>query len=151
FDHLLFRILYTGFIRIMRQIIFIFILGLGLTMSSFSNLEPKSYQVKTIVIDPGHGGKDPGCHNSQVKEKELALDIALKLGEIIQKKMPGVKVVFTRKDDRFVELHDRAAIANKNNADLFISIHVNAGPSGMHGTETYTMGLHKTQENLEIA
>lgn len=122
-----------------------------LVVCSFTQLETKTYRVRTIVIDAGHGGKDPGCLSKNSKEKDIALDIALKVGELIKENMTGVKVIYTRKDDRFIELHDRAAIANKNHADLFISIHVNSGPEGMHGTETYCMGLHKTEQNLEIA
>ena len=120
-------------------------------MSSFTILEPKSYKLKTIVIDAGHGGKDPGCSGFGSREKDIALDIAIKLGEFIKQNMEEVKVIYTRKSDVFIELHDRAAIANKNNADLFISVHVNAGPSGLYGTETFCMGLHKSEQNLAIA
>jgi N-acetylmuramoyl-L-alanine amidase len=82
--------------------------------------------VKTIVIDPGHGGQDPGCNGNSYKEKDIALGIALKLGEYIEKNLPDVKVIYTRKKDEFVELGERAEIANRNKADLFISIHCNA-------------------------
>ncbi len=106
----------------------------------------------TIVIDAGHGGHDPGCQYGGKKEKNITLAIALKLGKIIKENLTDVNVIYTRDDDRFVELWERASIANKNNADFFISIHVNANekPSAK-GTETYTMGLHKTNENLEVA
>ncbi len=87
-------------------------------------IKPKG--VKTIVIDPGHGGKDPGCNGNLYKEKDISLGIALKLGEYIEKHLPDVKVIYTRKKDEFVELEERAQIANRNNADLFISIHCNA-------------------------
>jgi N-acetylmuramoyl-L-alanine amidase len=135
----------------LRRLIVYSFAVLTLICSSFTILEKQEYHVKTIVIDAGHGGKDPGCSNSSQKEKTITLDIALKLGELIQRNMPDVKVVYTRKDDRFVELHDRAAIANKAKADLFISIHVNAGPSQFKGTETYCMGLHKGEQNLSVA
>jgi N-acetylmuramoyl-L-alanine amidase len=82
--------------------------------------------VKVIVIDPGHGGKDPGCNGDLHKEKDIALGIALKLGAFIEKNLPDVKVIYTRKTDEFVELEERAQIANRNKADLFISIHCNA-------------------------
>ena len=110
------------------------------------------YQVKTIVIDAGHGGKDPGCSGKKNKESKIALEIALELGRIIKENIPDVKVIYTRDTDSFVELHERAAIANRNGADLFVSIHCNAaGSSAAYGTETFAMGLHKTQGNLDIA
>lgn len=123
-----------------------------LLLTSFTPLDLRSNQIKVIVLDAGHGGKDPGCLGKFSSiEKQINLDITLKLGELIRKNMPGVKVVYTRNTDKFVELHDRAAIANKNNADLFISIHANSGPETMYGTETYCMGLHKTEQNLDVA
>src|SRR6201993_68891 len=82
--------------------------------------------VKTIVIDPGHGGKDPGCNGDISNEKDVALAIALKLGDLLEKNLKDVKVIYTRKTDIFVELEERAQIANRNEADLFISIHCNA-------------------------
>ncbi len=109
-------------------------------------------QVKTVVIDPGHGGKDPGCHGDFAHEKDICLAISLQLGALIEKHYSDVKVVYTRKTDVFVELHNRAKIANDNNADLFICIHVNAGGDGKaYGTETWVMGLHKTETNLAVA
>lgn len=110
-------------------------------------------KLKTIVIDPGHGGKDPGTHRGNSKEKDIALAIALKLANKIQKGMPETKVILTRKKDVFIELSERAAIANRNKADLFICIHVNANPhsSKLSGTEIYTLGLHRTEDNLELA
>jgi len=110
------------------------------------------YKVKTVVIDAGHGGKDPGALGKKSKEKDLALAIALKLGNYISENIPGVKVVYTRKTDVFVELFKRAEIANKINADVFISVHINANKSSKYyGTSTYAMGLHKSEENLEVA
>ena len=87
--------------------------------------DPKT-KVKIIVIDPGHGGKDPGCNGVTCKEKDVALAVALKFGKLVEERMKDVKVIFTRKTDIFVELEDRAKIANENNADLFVSIHCNA-------------------------
>jgi N-acetylmuramoyl-L-alanine amidase len=110
------------------------------------------YKVKTVVIDAGHGGKDPGASGKKSKEKDIALSIALKLGDYIVQNIPGVKVLYTRKTDEFIELFKRADVANKNKADVFISIHVNANKSSkMIGTSTYVMGLHKSEENLEVA
>jgi N-acetylmuramoyl-L-alanine amidase len=110
------------------------------------------YKVRTVVIDAGHGGKDPGAVSGGVLEKDIALNIALKTGSYIQENLPDVKVLYTRKDDNFIELHRRAGIANEAQADLFISIHCNANKSSKpYGTETYVMGLHKSQANLEVA
>ncbi|RAU83686.1 N-acetylmuramoyl-L-alanine amidase family protein [Pontibacter arcticus] len=111
----------------------------------------KEYKIRTIVIDAGHGGKDVGCNGQVSKEADVALKLALEVGSLIEKNLPDVKVVYTRKTNTFVELIDRAGIANKNNADLFISIHLNAGPPAAHGTETYTMGLHTSEGNLKVA
>ena len=114
----------------------------------------RDYQLKTVVIDPGHGGHDKGCSGVHSKEKHISLKIAKKLGQFINDEFPKVKVIYTRSTDIFVPLHSRAAIANKNQADLFISIHCNAVSSQKHlakGTETYVMGLHDAEENLAVA
>jgi N-acetylmuramoyl-L-alanine amidase len=104
------------------------------------------------VIDAGHGGKDSGTLGKNSKEKDVALKIALRLGKYIEQNLPEVKVIYTRKDDRYLELDERAAIANKNKADLFICIHANANPNAKaFGTETYVMGLAKEQKNFEVA
>ena len=110
----------------------------------------------TVVIDPGHGGKDAGALGVFSKEKNINLSVALELGRLIGQNCPDVKVIYTRKTDVFVELHQRANIANKAKADLFISIHANstaAGTKGTNamGTETYTLGMHRAAENLEVA
>lgn len=125
---------------------------------------PFLFGIKTVVIDAGHGGKDPGCLGiTDVKEKDVALGISLKLGKYIEEKIPDVKVIYTRKTDIFLDLAERAAIANKNKADLFICIHANTACSynkktkqkncneEIFGTETYVMGLHKTNANLNVA
>ncbi|MEO5976251.1 MAG: N-acetylmuramoyl-L-alanine amidase [Chryseolinea sp.] len=113
---------------------------------------PADSKVDVVVIDAGHGGHDEGTHGHSIKEKNLALKIALKLGTYIQKNIPGVKVIYTRKDDTYIALDERAEIANKSKADLFICIHANANPNTKaFGTETFVMGLHKDEGNLAIA
>ena len=107
--------------------------------------------IKTIVIDAGHGGKDPGCHGASSNEKTVCLNIALKLGESIKKKYPGIKVIYTRDKDVFVELDERANIANKSKADLFICIHANAASATAYGAETYVLGLHRTESQQKVA
>lgn len=110
-------------------------------------------QAFTLVIDAGHGGKDPGAIGRKCKEKEINLAVALELGRLVTQNCPDVKVVYTRKTDTFVELNERADIANKAKADLFISIHVNstAAKVGPQGTEIYTLGMHRAADNLEVA
>ncbi len=109
--------------------------------------------VKTVVLDAGHGGKDPGTKGKAHNEKDVALSVVLELGKRIKEEHPEVKVLFTRTTDVFVELVDRSGFANKNRADIFISVHCNATPraSSVQGTETYVMGLHKTEGNLDVA
>lgn len=109
--------------------------------------------VKTIVIDAGHGGKDSGAiGKTGYYEKYLVLAVALKVGKYIEENIKGVKVLYTRDSDEFIELHERANIANKNNADLFISIHANSARSSKaQGSETFVLGLHKTDDNLSVA
>jgi N-acetylmuramoyl-L-alanine amidase len=110
------------------------------------------YKLKTVVIDAGHGGKDPGSPGKLTYEKDVVLAIALKLGNLIETELPGVKVVYTRKTDEFIPLHQRADIANENKADLFISIHANGNPNSLvTGTETLVLGLHRAGENFEVA
>jgi len=110
------------------------------------------YKLKTVVIDAGHGGKDPGSPGKLTYEKDVVLAIALKLGKLIETELPGVKVIYTRKTDEFIPLHQRADIANENKADLFISIHANGNPNSLvTGTETLVLGLHRAGENFEVA
>ena len=111
----------------------------------------KKGTVRTIVIDPGHGGHDSGCHGSSAYEKHVALAVSLKLAKLIGQYFPEVKVILTRKTDVFVELYRRAQIANENKADLFICIHCNSGPKTAFGAETFVMGLHKSEDNLNVA
>jgi N-acetylmuramoyl-L-alanine amidase len=130
------------------------VLALVVGVSSFEERR-NPYEFRTVVIDSGHGGKDAGCIGpGGTREKNVALRIALELGQRIKEAYPDVKVVYTRKTDVFIELHERSAIANRNRADLFISIHCNsvAGrKTGPYGTETFVMGLHKSEGNLEVA
>jgi N-acetylmuramoyl-L-alanine amidase len=114
-------------------------------------LETTSSAIKTIVIDAGHGGKDPGCHGAASNEKTVCLSIALKLGNAIKAKYPGIKVIYTRDKDIFVELDERAKIANRAKADLFICIHANSASPAAFGTETYVLGLHRTESQARIA
>ena len=135
----------------MNNLIKVFLLAITLLNSS-ATTERADNVVGTVVIDAGHGGKDPGTHGVLMKEKDVALKIALKVGGLIEKNLPGVKVIYTRKDDRYLALDQRAAIANKNKADLFICIHANAvSKAEIYGTETYVMGLYKSEGNLDVA
>jgi len=105
-----------------------------------------------VVIDPGHGGKDPGAVSRGIQEKDVVLGIGLKLGKYITENFQDVKVIFTRNTDIFVPLIDRSRIANKNKADLFISLHANTcGTPSLRGTETFVLGLHRSNENLDVA
>lgn len=109
--------------------------------------------VKKVVLDAGHGGKDAGCSGKNSREKDIALDITLRVGQLIKRHHPDVEVIYTRKIDEFVPLHERAAIANKNQADLFISVHCNTTPkrNSALGTETFVLGLHRAEDNLMVA
>lgn len=107
----------------------------------------------TLVIDAGHGGKDPGTMTKNSKEKHIALNVALAFGRYVEQNCPDVRVIYTRKNDVFIPLHERAAIANRNKADAFISIHVNsvASKKPIVGMETYTMGMRRSDEKLSAA
>ncbi|MFM7668506.1 MAG: N-acetylmuramoyl-L-alanine amidase [Bacteroidota bacterium] len=115
------------------------------------NANSQGSVIKTVVIDAGHGGHDSGCLGASNYEKTVCLSIALKVGELIKSSFPNVKVVYTRDKDVFVELHERAAIANRNKADLFICIHANSASPSAYGAETYVLGLHKTDSQKQVA
>jgi N-acetylmuramoyl-L-alanine amidase len=147
-----------------RKFYYIFLLSLIVPLfGSFTSTFKPLYGVKVIVLDPGHGGKDPGCHGVKTKEKDVALAVALKLGKYIEENLKDVKVVYTRSTDVFVELQERAEIANKAKADLFISIHCNSAcvrdkklkkdicKDQIHGAETYVMGIKNEKGKLDIA
>jgi len=128
------------------------LIAITLLNSGSTYTAPPDSKVDVVVIDAGHGGHDNGTHGRLLKEKDVALNIALKVGTYIEKNIPGVKVIYTRRDDRYLALDERADIANKNKADLFICIHANANPNTKaFGTETFVMGLHKDEGNLAIA
>lgn len=127
------------------------LIAITLLISSASS-RSTSAKPFVVVIDAGHGGHDPGTKGKKAKEKEIALKIALKLGAYIEKNLPETKVIYTRKTDKYLALDERADIANKNKADLFICIHANAITNARaYGTETYVMGLSKDNGNFEIA
>lgn len=123
----------------------------GMTFSLGQKDELLDSAIKTVVIDAGHGGKDPGCNGAKSNEKSVCLNMALHLGELIKKKYPEIKVIYTRDKDVFVELDERARIANRNKADLFICIHANAAGPAAYGAETYVLGLHRTESQQKIA
>lgn len=111
-------------------------------------------KISTVVIDPGHGGRDSGALGAISKEKDINLTVALLVGDYIKKNCPDVNVVFTRERDVFVDLDERANIANRNNADVFISIHCNSTESkaaSAVGAETFVLGEHKNAANLAVA
>lgn len=141
--------------RLAKYITFLSILW---SIEQYANLTPLAAQSLphddkiTIVLDPGHGGHDRGCSGKHSIEKELALKIAIELGEKLEKELKDVEIIFTRRKDIFIPLALRTDIANKKGADLFISIHCNAiSDKKVSGTETYVMGLHKSKENLNVA
>ena len=117
-----------------------------------SNSFAQGYSIKTIVLDAGHGGRDSGALGKKSKEKEITLAITLLVGKYLENNIPEVKIVYTRKDDIYLTLPERAKIANDANADLFISLHVNSNTSSApYGFETYVLGLHRSDDNLKVA
>ncbi len=134
------------------RIIFLLLLLSASLLSANELFGQKSISLKTVVIDAGHGGRDPGAVGKISKEKDIVLDVALKVGAYLNEYLPEVNVVYTRTKDVFVPLNKRAEIANKSEADLFVSIHANAiGASSIYGAETFVLGLHRSEENLEVA
>ena len=143
-------------VRIIRLVILIVAITLLNSVAFAQNGSGKKF---TLCIDPGHGGSQPGTFGKYTKEKDITLKVGLLLGKIISENMPDVNVVYTRKTDLTLGLRERAKVANDNGADIFVSIHANSLPEStpdnrrqsINGTETYVLGLHKTQESLEVA
>ena len=137
----------------------ILLVGCCCLLSIPARLHASPEGVNRVVIDPGHGGKDPGCISPRAREKNIVLSVGLKLGAMIEKELPDVEVIYTRKTDIFIPLKERANIANKNQADLFISIHANSLPANtsssrkrsIKGAETYVMGNDMAEQNIEVA
>ena len=152
------KLLYKNYTQLNKRVskfvlVLVFVFFRILTCFSQTELSnSKSFNVKTIVLDAGHGGHDPGCLGSSSQEKHICLSVALKLGKLINAYFPSVNVIYTRDKDVFVKLHERANIANRNKADLFISIHANSAQNkSAYGTETYVMGTKYTDRNLELS
>ena len=140
--------------RFTMNIVRIGLIAMIFILGSFTKVEVKDIKVDRVIIDAGHGGKDNGTSGVFSKEKDVALQIALELGNTIKKYSPDVEVIYTRDNDTFIGLKERANVANKNHADLFISIHCNAvdqNKEKSYGTETWVMGPHKTEVNLQVA
>lgn len=136
---------------LLPAVLMIFILLFGHKSNLTASDQTTKARKFAVTIDAGHGGKDPGAVGKHSKEKNLALAIALKLGQYIENQMEDVSVFYTRKNDTFVELYERAQIANRNKSDLFISIHVNSVKKGYPvGTSTYVMGFSRSAKNLDL-
>lgn len=143
----------------MRNSVILFGLTVFFVLASFQPVGLRDFKVMKIVIDPGHGGRDPGTLGSYTKEKDVALKVALKVGEYIEKYIPEVEVIYTRKDDTSVDLVKRSEIANEHDADLFVSIHANSLPKKtstrrkafIKGAEVYVMGAQNTDRALDVA
>ncbi len=143
----------------MRNLSILLFLSLLLLLASFSPTGKPLSVVTKIVIDAGHGGKDPGTLGTYTKEKDIALKVSNMVGQYLEKNIEGVKVIYTRKGDSFIHAKDRPGIANGQNADLFVSIHANSLPRStpisrkraIKGVEVYVMGVQNTERALEVA
>ena len=132
--------------------LFVFFIALFLVSGVAFSQKREPGKVKTLVIDPGHGGDKPGALGKHCQEKELTLSIAKKFGKLVEDNYPDVKVIYTRTTDVDVTLAERANIANRAKADLFVSIHINSHPTSVPvGMETYVMGLSRSRANMEVA
>lgn len=128
----------------------VFIVLKLIVLLGFPNFIQAQKNQFVVVLDAGHGGHDPGNMGNGFKEKDIALKIVLEVGEILEKHN-DIKVVYTRKKDVFIDLFVRGKIANKANADLFVSVHCNSHNSSAHGTETFVLGTHRNETNFEVA
>jgi len=130
----------------------LFCVGLLFFLSSFIKNDTDSLSAETfvVVLDAGHGGHDPGNLGNGYLEKDIALSIVLKAGAELEK-VPGIKVIYTRDSDVFVDLYKRGEIANEHNADLFVSVHCDSHTSDAHGAGTFVMGLHANKRNFDVA
>lgn len=138
---------------ILTKLFTLFLFGWIISFSHpVMGISPESYKLKKVVIDAGHGGKDSGALGRKSMEKDIVLTVALQVGQYINEHFPEVEVLYTRDKDVFIGLDERSSMANESGADLFISIHCNSNPSSTpFGTETYVMGLHKSEGNLDVA
>lgn len=138
-----------------REKLVIIVILIPYLLMGFVNITlAQKRQTFTVILDPGHGGKDPGAVGTISKEKDIVLSVAKKLGQKINANHSDVKVIYTRTTDKFIPLDERPKIANKANAQLFISLHCNAldrRKTSPQGVETYILGLHRSQDNLEVA
>ncbi len=137
----------------LKNILPVTLLTISLLFTGFlpTGSRAPEFKLRTIVIDAGHGGKDPGALGSYSKEKDIALTVALQVGQYVKELLPGVEVIYTRKSDVFIDLKERPNIANRNRADLFISIHCNAAANkSAYGTETFVMGTKNFEANFDI-
>lgn len=144
--------------RTPRVLKYVLLLAVLLTVAASAPAQTQGrdpHRIRTVVLDAGHGGKDPGNLGTgryKTTEKHVSLNVAKLVGKYLNEAYPDIKVVYTREDDRFIELMERTQIANRAKADVFISIHCNANDSkDPHGCETYVMGLHKTEANMRVA
>ncbi len=136
-----------------KNILVFSLLTISFLFAGFSSTGSRApeFRLKRVVIDAGHGGKDPGALGSRSKEKDIALTVALQVGKYVEELLPDVQVIYTRKTDVFLELKERSNIANRNKADLFISIHCNAASNrSAYGTETFVMGTKNFEANFDI-
>ncbi|WP_067147973.1 N-acetylmuramoyl-L-alanine amidase [Pseudotamlana agarivorans] len=133
--------------KILHFVLIIIVLTYALDVNAFNDQPKKKF---VVVLDAGHGGHDPGNMGNGYKEKEIALNVVLKVGKMLEKN-PGIEVIYTRKSDKFIDLFVRGKIANEANADLFVSVHCNAHGSSAHGTETFVLGTHRNNTNFEVA